>query len=180
MARLVNLRSRMAHAVMGLALRLFPRQKDNWRGAMRAEFDSLEGDPGAALDWAFGCAWAGARVRLTQPGCAYAAAATSLIAALILLDWHTDRPARSIAAVMLASASLGYLRPSKAAATSLLMGGCLLGAHAASNFTGWMWPFYQYKPLGALDWLIIASVAVPAAAASFAGARLGRTRGQGR
>jgi len=94
-------------------------------------------------------------------------------AALIALDWNTAEPALSVAALTLASFSLGMLKPSSAAATSLLMGGCLLAAHAFSNFTGWMWPFYQYKPLDVRDWLIIAFVAIPAAAATFAGAGIG-------
>ncbi|HEX8233242.1 MAG TPA: hypothetical protein VF559_07860 [Caulobacteraceae bacterium] len=170
----------LARPLMTLSLRLLPRGREAWRQAMRAEFESLEDDPLQGVGWVMGCAWAAARLRIADPGSAYAAAAAALTAALIVLDWNTDKPALSIAGLMLASFSLGLLRPARAEATSLLMGGCLLAAHAFSNFTGWMWPFYQYKPLEGRDWVIIASVAIPAVAATLAGAHVGLSRGGAR
>jgi hypothetical protein len=114
------------------------------------------------------------RVWATRGGFIYAASASVLVAAAVYLDWHTDSAATSIGFLAAIAAALGFLRPDRIALTFAITGSCLLAAHALSNYTGILWPAYQCRPLDPLDWVIIASVAAPALAATVAGSRLGK------
>lgn len=92
------------------------------------------------------------------------------LAALVYAEWHTDEVIVVLALLLALSAALGFLRPTAALVTGLVLGLAILVAHAGSFLTGLYSPAYQGFPPSGTDWLAMAGLVLPALAAAYAGA----------
>ncbi len=137
---------------------------------MRAELAYLA--PSESFSWALGFLAAACKLRVTEPAVVYAACSGSLATMLILIDWHVTNDMLTVGVLVLAASALGFLRPDRTNMSWCMIGLTLLAAHAFANFTGWLLPFYQCKPLISTDFVVLASLVVPAFAGTKAGANL--------
>jgi hypothetical protein len=153
-----------------------PAAAREWAEAMIAEADSLD-RPVRRRAWLAECLMAVVRLRSADAATGYFALYLLLAGVMIRIDWGSDAAAPSLALLFASGILLGYLEPAKAWRGGLLAGGTLPLAHALANFHPPLWPFYQYKPLDGLDWLILLSLLVPGTLAAGLGARL-RLRAQ--
>lgn len=166
------MRVALARTLMVIASYALPQSRAEWHAAMRAEFECLPENASAQLEWALGCAFAAWRMRLTSPAVVYGVTGAAVLAGLVYTDWNSGNDLVSLTVLLAAAGLLGWLRPKYLATTTAGVGGVLLVAHAAANFSGLFWPPYQYQPLSAMDFAVLASLLLPAFAAAKVGAIL--------
>ena len=163
----------MMHSIsvllINLARCLATRGRADWHKAMRAEFEYLDEGSPAQLSWALGCVVAASRTLLSESTLGYVTLAAGFAAGLIFMDWRTDNDVATVCVLVALAALLGSLRPRMILQTTIVTGWILLLAHAAANFSGAFWPFYQTQPLTTAEFGILAFLLLPA----FAGARAG-------
>lgn len=169
------MRLRMAYLLAQVAYMLMPARRRDWACAMAAELESLRGDPPAALRWSFGYIAAAVSAHGACAGFVEFVGMPLAIAIVIWLDWHAASDGPVLATLVSASLVLAFLDPERVRLIGGTLGSCLLVAHFVANFSDAYWPPYQYAPLAARDWLILAMVLLPAAAGSAAGRRLRET-----
>jgi hypothetical protein len=161
---------RIALCAIAMARWLLRATHEDWGEAMRAEFyvDAFYGRP--SLRWALGCLEAATRIRLAHTDHRYLVAALAMVGILLYVEWHADGDAVVLALLIGTAAILGFFRPQRAKLTRLFVGESLLVAHASTTATGWWLPFYQFAPLNWDDWVIVASVGIPALVSAIVGA----------
>lgn len=62
---MTNWQQRMAIALVDASVALMPRENKEWADAMRAEIEAVQ-DDGEALEFALGCLWSSAKVRVLR------------------------------------------------------------------------------------------------------------------
>lgn len=144
-----------------------PRPYAEWGEAMVAESSALPAEQ--RLSWAAGCALAALQMRSRYADLTYFGIALGVIVALIYLDWHTSSDVPTLSVLIITAAGLGYLRPRRFYWTALLIGECLLAAHAFTTMVDRWLPSTQCGPLDWTYWLINASVIIPAGVGALIG-----------
>jgi hypothetical protein len=160
----------LARVLVASAARILPHRYLEWADAMREELEYVP--PRAQAAWACGNLFAACNLRANESSIIYAAAALLLAATLVVVDWNTANDSVTLGVLVLLSATLGFLRPDRALLSTCTVGSSLLAAHTFANFTGWLLPFYQCKPLAPDDFLVLTLLALPTLAGVKAGARL--------
>ena len=152
---------------------LAPAADREWLHAMRAEADHA--NPDEELEWALGLFTTGCQLAITRGTILFSAALALGIAGLVWWDWHTVETERVLAVLFATSCLLSIWHPRRSVLSGVLLGSCLLFAHATSELTGLARPFYCWKALSCADWLTILAVLPPALVAARLGAyaRLG-------
>ena len=127
------------------------------------------------LGWALGLLTTGCRLALARGAVPFSAALVLATAGLVWWDWRTVETERVLAVLFATSCLLSVWRPQRSMLSGVLLGSCLLVAHAASELTGLARPFYCWKALSWRDWLTILTVLPPSLVAARVGAcaRLG-------
>jgi hypothetical protein len=160
---------RISNALLAVACRMLPRNKDGWGEAMRAEAAELDRERWESVRWSLGCVWAAVVVQAREPDTAYVLLLSGLCAALVYLDWHTMETAATIAALVLIAAFLGFTHAKRALATGATVGCVLFVAHGLATVTGEFLPFYQCQNPSVEDWVTVFALAGPGMLSALAG-----------
>jgi hypothetical protein len=144
-----------------------PRAKKEWVYAIICEQRAVEQ---TSFRWAIGAFLTAVIWAAADSQSALIPLIAIAVSAILYLDWHTCNSSAVIAVTCGASFMLSYWRPRAALGIGASLGLCLFAGHLGSDLTGWYRPFYQWKPLGLMDWLIIILAVAPV---SFACAVIG-------
>ena len=153
--------------LLNLSKWLMPRPYAEWGKAMAAECSVAPTEQ--QLSWAAGCAVAALRMRSHYADLTYFGTALGVIVALIYLDWHTSSDVPTLSVLIITAAVLGYLRPRRFYWTTLLIGECLLAAHAFTVVVDRWLPSTQCGQLDWTYWVINACVIIPAGVGALIG-----------
>lgn len=168
------LRRLLALHIREMPLWIAPAREREWIRAMLLERQHLS-SPNAQLSWLGACFQTAILFRLHDRWSQFAAANLMLAAVMIILDWGTNSAPLSVTLICMSSFTLALLWPVRTVTAASLGGGVLPAAHAIADLWQPLWPTYQYRPLGGLDWLILASVLLPSILFAAIGERLRRS-----
>lgn len=161
-----------AEHVLRWAVKLLPASRAEYGEALLAELAALPSTE--RRRWRFGGGYFVLRELVVQHG-PYAAGLVCAVFTVVLVDRSPSDIANqaSLLILLLAAGGLGLARPRKAWFAGLVIGSCLAAAHAAYVAWGVRLP-YPMSPSGWVGALSLLLLLVPAFAAAYAGAAIGR------